>query len=93
MYVKIFKTAIIVFFRWRQNVFNVTLTDNFQYQCLFLRMQVTNWPNNFVDQGQFSDTDFSRDTHQKENVQFANNVISHTYIYSLQFSDDVIIRC
>jgi hypothetical protein len=44
----------------------------------FLRMRVTNWSNNFVDQGQFSDTDFFRDTHQKENVQFANNVISHT---------------
>ena len=50
------------FYRWRQNVFDVTLTDNFQYQSQFLRMQVTNWPNIFVDQCQFSDPDFISST-------------------------------
>ena len=51
-------------------MFDVTLTDNFQYQ--FLHMWVTNWRNIFVDQGQFSDPDFIGGTHQMENVQFAN---------------------
>jgi hypothetical protein len=37
-----------------------------------LRMRVTNWPNIFVDQGQFSDLDFISGTHQRENVQFAD---------------------
>ena len=37
-----------------------------------LRMRVTNWPNIFVDQGQFSDLDFISGTHQMENVQFAD---------------------
>ena len=45
------------------------LTDNFQYQSQFLRMRVTNWPNIFVDQGQFSDPDFISGTHQRGNVQ------------------------
>jgi hypothetical protein len=38
-------------------------------------MRVTNWPNIFVDQSQFSDPDFINGTHQRENVQFANNEI------------------
>ena len=38
----------------------------------FLSMWVTNWPNIFVDQGQFSDPDFISDTHQIENVKFAD---------------------
>ena len=54
-------------------VFDVKLTDNFQYQSQFLRMQVTNLPNIFVDQDQFSDPDFSG-THKRENIQFANNI-------------------
>jgi len=37
-----------------------------------LHMPVTNWPNIFVDQSQFSDPDFISGTHQRENVQFAN---------------------
>ena len=49
MYVEIFKT-----------VFDVTLTNNFQYQGQFLCMRVTNWPNIFMDQGQFSDPDYSK---------------------------------
>jgi len=60
------------FFRWRKNVFDVTLTDNFQNQSQFLHMRVTNWPTIFVDQGQFSDPDFISGTYQRENVQFAD---------------------
>jgi hypothetical protein len=37
-------------------------------------MRVTNWPYIFVDQGQFSDPDFISGTHQKENVQFADEL-------------------
>ena len=37
-----------------------------------LRMQVTKWPNIFMDQGQFSDPGFISGTHQKEDVQFAD---------------------
>jgi hypothetical protein len=36
-----------------------------------LHMRVTDWPNIFVDQGQFSDPDFISSTHQRENVQLA----------------------
>ena len=39
-----------------------------------LCMRVTNWPNIFVDQGQFSDPDFISGTHQRENVQFADKM-------------------
>ena len=35
-------------------------------------MRVTNCPNIFVDQGQFSDPDFISGTHQRENVQFVD---------------------
>ena len=55
MYVEIFKTGVIVF------IVDVTLTDNFQYQSHLFHMQVTKWPNIFVDQGpsaEFSDKDF-----------------------------------
>jgi hypothetical protein len=38
------------------------------------RMRITNWPNIFVDQGQFCDPDFISDTHQWENVQFADKL-------------------
>jgi hypothetical protein len=64
MYVKIFKTDVIVF------IGDVTLTNTFQYQSQFLRMRVMNWPNIFVDQCQFRDPDFISSTHQRENVQF-----------------------
>ena len=64
----------LLFYWWRQNVLDVTLTNNFQYQSQFLRMRVTNWSNIFVDQGQFSDLDFISVTHQRENVQFDDNL-------------------
>jgi hypothetical protein len=35
--------------------------------------RVTNWPNILVNQGQFSKPDFISGTHQRKNVQFANN--------------------
>ena len=38
-----------------------------------LPMQVTNWPNIFGDQGQFSDPDFISGIHQRKNVRFADN--------------------
>ena len=55
-------------------MFDVILTDNFQYQSQFLRMRVTNWPNIFVNQGQFSDTDLISATHQRENVQYVDKL-------------------
>jgi hypothetical protein len=57
------------FYWWGQNMFEVTLSDNFQYQNQFFGMRVTNWPN---IQGQFSDPDYIRCTHQRQNVQFVN---------------------
>ena len=33
----------------------------------------SDWPKHFVDQDQFSDTDFISGIHQRENVQFADN--------------------
>jgi len=74
MYVEIFKTGLIVFIGDVKH-FDVELTANFQYQSQFLLMQVTNSPNVFVDQGQFSDPDFINATHIRENVQFANKLI------------------
>ena len=70
MYVEIFKT-----------VFDVTLTNNFQYQGQFLCMRVTNWPNIFMDQGQFSDPDFIIATRQRENVQFVNKYAYRNTVY------------
>ena len=52
-----------------------TLTDNFQYQSQFLHMRVMNLHKNYVDQGQFSDPDLISGTHQRKNVQFADNKI------------------
>ena len=40
------------------------------------RMRVTNWPNIFVHQGQFSDPDLISCTHQRVNVPFADELIS-----------------
>ena len=67
-------------------MFDITLTDNFQYQSQFLSVRVTNWPNIFVDQGQFSDPDFISGTHQRENVQFANNLTYDVEIFDVQFT-------
>jgi hypothetical protein len=39
---------------------------------IFFRMRVTNWPNIFVNLGQFIDPDFISSTHQREHVQFAD---------------------
>ena len=60
------------YYQWHHNVFDVTLTGNFQYHSHFLPMPVTNWPSYIlVDQGQFSDPHYISGTHQKKNVQFA----------------------
>ena len=48
----------------------------------FLHMQVTNRPNIFVDQGQFSDPDFISGTHQKKNVKFADKTFSGAHLYN-----------
>jgi hypothetical protein len=58
-----------------------------------LRIRVTNWPNIFVDQGQFSDSDFISGTHQRENVQIADkcfyftgwNISIFIFDYSMSF--------
>ena len=39
-----------------------------------LHMRIMNWPNIFVDQGEFNDPDFINGTHQRENVQFADKL-------------------
>ena len=54
------------FYQWCHNVFVVRLTD----------MRVTNWPNIYVDQGQFSDPDFYQWHTWKANVQFADKKIT-----------------
>jgi hypothetical protein len=68
MSVNTFKTDVIVFIGEPHNVFDFRLTD----------IRVMNWPNIFVDQGQFSDPDFISGTHQRENVQFADNLEYYT---------------
>jgi hypothetical protein len=45
-------------------------------------MQVTNRPNIFVDQGQFSDPDFISGTHQRKNVKFADKTFSGAHLYN-----------
>jgi hypothetical protein len=75
MYVKIFKTGIIVFI----SDVKMCLMSHWQiifYISQFLHMWVTNWPNIFVDQCQFSDPDFISGTHQRKNVQFADKYAS-----------------
>ena len=57
----------------------IAVTNNFQYQSQFLRIQVTNRPNIFVNQGQYSEPEFISGTHQRENVQFADTFISLEY--------------
>jgi hypothetical protein len=64
MSVDAFRTDVIVFTRHV-----ICFTSDWPIN---LRMRVTNWPNIFVDQGQFSDPDFISCTHQRENVQFAD---------------------
>jgi hypothetical protein len=44
-------------------------------------MQVTNRPNIFVDQGQFSDPDFISSTHQRKNVKFVDKTFSGAHLY------------
>ena len=58
-----FKTGIIIVIGDVKMCLDIPLTDNFQYQSQFLHVRVTNWPNIFVDQGQFSDPDFISGTH------------------------------
>jgi hypothetical protein len=54
-------------------VFDVRLTD----------MRVTNWPNIFVDQGQFSGPDFIRGTDQRENVKYADKQLDLSFVRSV----------
>jgi hypothetical protein len=51
-------------------VFDVTLTDNLQYQSAFAHESFIS-----LDQGQFSHPDFISGTHQRENVLFADKVV------------------
>jgi hypothetical protein len=47
-----------------------------------------NWPNIFVDQGQFmiSDPDFIRGTHQRENIQFTHKLVYMTTLKCILIS-------
>jgi hypothetical protein len=54
-----FKTNVILQYAQRFFIFNISQ---------FMTMRVTNWPNIFVDQGQFSDSDSISSTHQREHV-------------------------
>jgi hypothetical protein len=77
IYVKIFKTGIIVFISDVKICLSSHLPIIFKISQ-FLRMRVTNRAIFFfVDQGQLSDPDFISCTHQKENVQFAKNYCYH----------------
>jgi hypothetical protein len=69
MYVKAFKTDVIVF------ICDVIMCFTSDWP-INLRMRVTKWPNIFVEQGQLHDPDFISGTHQKENLQFANKTIT-----------------
>jgi hypothetical protein len=68
MSVEAFRTDVIVFIGDIMMCFTSDWPIN-------LCMRVTNWPNIFVDQSQFSDPDFISGTYQRENVQFANKYI------------------
>ena len=59
MSVEVFTINVIVFIR---DVIKCFTSDWLINLCV----QITNWPNIFVDQGQFSDLDFIRGTHQKK---------------------------
>ena len=59
------------------------ITDIIVFISDVMCMRVTNWPNIFVDQGQFRGSDFISDTHQRENVQFKDNSV---YFLSFIFS-------
>ena len=69
MSVEAFRTEVIVF------IGDVIMCFTSDWP-INLRMRVTNWLNIFVDYCQFSDPDFISDTHQRENVHFAEN---HNY--------------
>jgi hypothetical protein len=65
MSVEAFRTDVIVFI----SDFIMCFTSHWPINLL---IRVTNWPNIFVNQGQFSDPDFINVTHQRENAQFAD---------------------
>jgi cellulose synthase/poly-beta-1,6-N-acetylglucosamine synthase-like glycosyltransferase len=72
MYVKIFKTAVNVF------ICDVKMCLTSHWLIIFNISQflrVTNWPNIFVDQRQFSDPNFISGEHQRENVPFADKYL------------------
>jgi hypothetical protein len=71
MFVETFRADIIVF------IGDIIMCFTSDWQ-INLRMRVTNWPNIFVDQGQFSDSDFISGTHQRENVQIADKCFYFT---------------
>jgi len=68
MSVEIFRTDIIVFI---DDVIMGFTSDWLINLC----MRVTNWPNIFVDQGQFIDPDFISGTHQRENFQLPDSCV------------------
>ena len=68
---------------------DITLTDNFQYQSVLAHANYE-WPNIFVDQGQFSGPDFIRGT-QRENVQLADNMLF--FFYYLFYYTETTRRC
>ena len=94
MSVKAFRTDVIVFTGDIIMCFTSDWSTN-------LSIRVTNWPNIFVDQGQFSDPDFISGTNERENVQFADKHIypiptylsacpgqyQYTHIYHLSVAD------
>ena len=71
MFVETFRADIIVF------IGDIIMCFTSDWQ-INLHMRVTNWPNIFVDQGQFSDSDFISGTHQRENVQIADKYFYFT---------------
>ena len=75
MSVEAFRTDVIVF------IGDIIMCFTSDW-LINLHMQVTNWHNIFVDQGQFSDPDFISGRHQRENVKFADNILYWPYLIS-----------
>ena len=62
MSVDTFKTDVVVF------IGDVIMCFRSDW-LINLHLILMNWPNTFVDQGQFSDPNFISSTHQRENVK------------------------
>ena len=79
---------------------NISASDNVYrglqnwYYCFvgdIIMCFTSDWPNIFVDQGQFSDPDFISGTHKRENAKFADKQIDWYIDSCLKSSDSSAI--